>query len=205
MDIKGILVVHNRFFPHTSKPSGSSRTRGFVGQIEGLVTSSKVPLENDGIGKNTPKSILVKMAFPSAFFRADVWFGLVFIVNFASNDQKSPGNGVTYLPKSIPTKMSWSGISWYLNCLHYLLYLSFILSEYLNNILFFLIVFHRIFNFHHNFMIFSWYGWWRKSCTTWDVHNPVNNGRHYLFNIKWCRISSTNTILLLLAFAQLHD
>ena len=25
-----------------------------------------------------------------------------------------------------------------------------------------------------------YYCWWRKSCTTWDVHNPVNNGIKYL-------------------------
>ncbi len=24
------------------------------------------------------------------------------------------------------------------------------------------------------------YGWWLKSCTTWDVWNPVNNGKNYL-------------------------
>ena len=24
-----------------------------------------------------------------------------------------------------------------------------------------------------------WYCWWKKSCTTWDVYNPVNNGINY--------------------------
>ena len=24
------------------------------------------------------------------------------------------------------------------------------------------------------------YGWWLKSCTTWDVWNPINNGKNYL-------------------------
>ena len=26
----------------------------------------------------------------------------------------------------------------------------------------------------------QWYCWWKKSCTTWDVQNPVNNGINYL-------------------------
>ena len=25
-----------------------------------------------------------------------------------------------------------------------------------------------------------WYCWWLRSCTTWDVKNPVNNGINYL-------------------------
>ena len=25
-----------------------------------------------------------------------------------------------------------------------------------------------------------WYSWWKKSCTTWDVKNLVNNGNDYL-------------------------
>ena len=25
-----------------------------------------------------------------------------------------------------------------------------------------------------------WYCWWKKSCTTWDVQNPINNGINYL-------------------------
>ena len=25
-----------------------------------------------------------------------------------------------------------------------------------------------------------WYCWWKKSCTAWDVYNPVNNGINYL-------------------------
>ena len=27
---------------------------------------------------------------------------------------------------------------------------------------------------------FPFYGWWLKSCTTWDVWNPINNGINYL-------------------------
>ena len=26
---------------------------------------------------------------------------------------------------------------------------------------------------------YTWYCWWKKSCTTWDAENPVNNGRNY--------------------------
>ena len=26
------------------------------------------------------------------------------------------------------------------------------------------------------------YGWWKKSCSTWHVWNPVNNGRNYHFS-----------------------
>ena len=40
------------------------------------------------------------------------------------------------------------------------------------------------------------YCWWKKSCTTGDVQNPVNNGIYYLWNIlpiNWCRISSINS------------
>ncbi len=25
-----------------------------------------------------------------------------------------------------------------------------------------------------------WYCWWLKSCTTWDVWNPINNGKNHL-------------------------
>ena len=28
-------------------------------------------------------------------------------------------------------------------------------------------------------MLVSSYGWWLKSCTTWDVWNPINNGKNY--------------------------
>ncbi len=27
---------------------------------------------------------------------------------------------------------------------------------------------------------FGWYCWWLKSCTTWDVWNPIDNGKDYL-------------------------
>ena len=30
------------------------------------------------------------------------------------------------------------------------------------------------------FIIVMWYCWWRKSYTTWDLQNPVNNGINYL-------------------------
>ena len=36
----------------------------------------------------------------------------------------------------------------------------------------------------------SYYGWWKKSCTTRHERNHVNNG---IFTIKWCRISSINS------------
>ena len=35
------------------------------------------------------------------------------------------------------------------------------------------------------------YCWWKKSCTTWDVKNPVNNGIFTISN--WCRIPSINS------------
>ena len=35
------------------------------------------------------------------------------------------------------------------------------------------------------------YCWWKKSITTWDVSNPVNNKDTRPTN--WCRISSTNS------------
>ena len=40
----------------------------------------------------------------------------------------------------------------------------------------------------------STYCWWRKSCATWDVHNPVNNGINYLSTGG--RISSTNSMYI---------
>ena len=36
-----------------------------------------------------------------------------------------------------------------------------------------------------------WYCWWKKSCTTWDGWNPINNGID-IYHINWCRISSIN-------------
>ena len=41
------------------------------------------------------------------------------------------------------------------------------------------------------------YCWWLKSCTTWDVWNPINNGIHgQTTNLNWwvCRISGTHSI-----------
>ena len=43
--------------------------------------------------------------------------------------------------------------------------------------------------------IFRCYCWWLKSCTTWDVWNPINNGINYLY-INWCRISAINSMLV---------
>ena len=40
--------------------------------------------------------------------------------------------------------------------------------------------------------IISTYCWWKKSCSTWHVWNPVNNG--FFFHINWCRMSSINSI-----------
>ncbi len=37
----------------------------------------------------------------------------------------------------------------------------------------------------------GWYCWWLKSCTTWDVWNPINNGINY--HINRCRISAINS------------
>ena len=28
---------------------------------------------------------------------------------------------------------------------------------------------------------YTWYCWWKKSCTTWDAEDPVNNGINYLW------------------------
>ncbi len=36
------------------------------------------------------------------------------------------------------------------------------------------------------------YCWWLKSCTTWDVWNPIKNGINY--HINWCRISAINSM-----------
>ena len=32
----------------------------------------------------------------------------------------------------------------------------------------------------HQDSFLGWYCWWKKSCTTWDVKNPANNGMNYL-------------------------
>ena len=34
--------------------------------------------------------------------------------------------------------------------------------------------------FSKNHWVLLWYCWWKKTCTTWDVQNPVNNGVNYL-------------------------
>ena len=40
------------------------------------------------------------------------------------------------------------------------------------------------------------YCWWKKSYTTWDVKNPVNNGINmHKLSTTWCRISSINSII----------
>ena len=41
-------------------------------------------------------------------------------------------------------------------------------------------------------MFIDWYCWWLKSCTTWNVWNPVENGIFTILN--WCRISDINSI-----------
>ena len=38
------------------------------------------------------------------------------------------------------------------------------------------------------------YCWWLKSCTGWDVWNPINNGISTT-NLNWCRFSSINSSL----------
>ena len=30
------------------------------------------------------------------------------------------------------------------------------------------------------YQVTKWYCWWKKSCTTWDVKNPANNGMNHL-------------------------
>jgi len=43
------------------------------------------------------------------------------------------------------------------------------------------------------------YCWWKKSCTTWDILNPVNNGINYTTtNLNWWvrRISEPSTVSL---------
>ena len=36
-------------------------------------------------------------------------------------------------------------------------------------------------------------GWWKKSCTTWDVQNPVKNGTNYQPHLV-SRISAINSM-----------
>ena len=47
-----------------------------------------------------------------------------------------------------------------------------------------------------------WYCWWLKSCTTWDVWNPINNGD--IYHINWCRISSINSSKSIPRVSQLN-
>ena len=39
---------------------------------------------------------------------------------------------------------------------------------------------------------FGWYCWWLKSCTTWDIWNPINNGKNYRTQLV-SRISAINS------------
>ena len=55
-----------------------------------------------------------------------------------------------------------------------------------------LIVFVRLYIIYI-YIIFLSCCWWKKSCTTWDVYNPVYNGKK--LPITWCRISRVNHIL----------
>ena len=41
----------------------------------------------------------------------------------------------------------------------------------------------------------GWYCWWLKSCTTWDVWNPINNGINYQPQLV-SRISAINRMLV---------
>ena len=45
------------------------------------------------------------------------------------------------------------------------------------------------------------YCWWTKSCTSWDISNPLNNW--YSFHFNWCRISSINSMLVWRFFRSL--
>ena len=45
--------------------------------------------------------------------------------------------------------------------------------------------------------------WWKNSCTTWHVWNPVNNGINMdKLPIRWCRISAINSISIWLLFGS---
>ena len=45
--------------------------------------------------------------------------------------------------------------------------------------------------------------WWKNSCTTWHVWNPVNNGINTdKLPIRWCRISAINSISVWLLFGS---
>ena len=44
--------------------------------------------------------------------------------------------------------------------------------------------------------LYSSYCWWKKSCTTWDVKNPVYKSWNRI-PMNWCRISSINSMFCL--------
>ena len=45
-------------------------------------------------------------------------------------------------------------------------------------------------------IVHTWYCWWLKSCTTWDVWNPINNGINYQPQLV-SRISGINSMAVL--------
>ncbi len=44
------------------------------------------------------------------------------------------------------------------------------------------------------------YGWWLKSCTTWDVWNPINNGKNYLSTGAGFQPSTVSSRSLMVTF-----
>ena len=44
--------------------------------------------------------------------------------------------------------------------------------------------------------LYTSYCWWKKSCTTWDVQNPVYKSWNRI-PMNWCRISSLNSMFCL--------
>ena len=53
-------------------------------------------------------------------------------------------------------------------------------------------------------MNMTWYCWWKKSCTTQHVWNPVNTGIWYIYHINWCRISSINSMTWYMTWYWIH-
>ena len=51
--------------------------------------------------------------------------------------------------------------------------------------------------------IHGWFCWWLKSCTTWDVWNPINNGIYYLSTGARFQ-PSTVSMLPCRIFARIH-
>ncbi len=57
-----------------------------------------------------------------------------------------------------------------------------------------------------NWMMLEWYCWWLKSCTTWDVWNPINNGINYLSTGAGFQPSTVPSSYVdpLIAFDKIH-